>query len=467
MEKLFIGPTIRALREARAWKLEPCAARLGISVSYLSQIESNQRPATQRVLLALVDTFGVAVESLDVGGDQRLVADLREAVAESAPGEPALPLSELRRAALHAPGLVRRYLDLHQANHRLGERLRLTEEAVAVDETQAASSLLPYEEVRDYFHYQDNYIHNLDLAAERLAEAIGLGERPDGARALEEALRHRLGVSVTHDAAAGLIRRYDAGARRLSLNPAHPAATRNFQMAYHLAAAELSDIIEDELARAHLRSPEAAAIGRVGLENFAAGAVIMPYRRFAAAARSLRHDVERLALGFQTSLEQVCHRLSNLQRPGARGLPIYFLRADYAGNITKRHSATRFRFARFGGSCPIWNIHEAIGAPDRFSVQIAEMPDGVRYLSVARSVVKRSYSYLVPDRRYVLGFGCETAHADAFVYSEGLDLDGPAARIGVSCRICERNDCPQRAFPPVDRRLTVTPNERATVPYQL
>ena len=47
-EKLFLGAKLRKLREARGWTLEACAERLGLSPSYLSQIETNQRPATAR-----------------------------------------------------------------------------------------------------------------------------------------------------------------------------------------------------------------------------------------------------------------------------------------------------------------------------------------------------------------------------------------------------------------------------------
>jgi len=376
-----------------------------------------------------------------------------------------VPNSELRRAAAQAPGLVRRYLDMHRAYRRLDDRLRATDEAVSLDESAAASSLLPYEEVRDYFHFKDNYIHAVDTAAEALAERVeGLGS---GEGALERFLLEAFDVTVIHDSTDDVLRRYDPARRRLSLNRASPAQSRIFQLAYQIATLSLGEIIEQELAAAALISREAVDVCRIGLSNYAAAALIMPYRRFAAAARAVRHDVERMALLFDASLEQVCHRLSCLQRPGERGLPIYFVRADYAGNITKRHSATRFRFARFGGSCPLWNIHEAIGAPDRFLVQIAEMPDGVRYLCVARSVVKRSGAYSIPDRRYVLGFGCELAHAAELVYADGLDITGPAAQIGVSCRICERNDCTQRAFPPVDRRLTVPNHERAIVPFNL
>ena len=59
--------------------------------------------------------------------------------------------------------------------------------------------------------------------------------------------------------------------------------------------------------------------------------------------------------------------------------------------------------------------------------------------------------------------------ASALVYADGLDLRNDAAfePIGVSCRICERRDCHQRAVPPLDRPLTVDPNERGLVPYRI
>ncbi len=464
--KQFVGPRVRALRQTRGWKLETCAARLAISTSYLSQIEANQRPVTSRVLATLMDVFEVSASALEADDDQRLIADLRAAVAET--GSPELvALSEIRNVVLQSPGLARRFLELHRANLRLGERLNLTDEAVALDEATAASSLLPYEEVRDFFHDQDNYIDSLDRAAEDLAREIWLDQRMAAELALEMYLHQRLNVAVRMDADGDLMRDFDPATKTLSLNPRHPAATRAFQMAFHIVKATLSGPMEAELTAAGFRSREAVDVCRVGLGNYAAGALLMPYRAFAAAARRLRHDVEQLAVMFGASLEQVCHRLSTLQRPGERGVPLYFVRMDHAGNITKRHSATRLRFARFGGACPLWNVHDAVGAADRFLVQVAEMPDGVRYLCVARSVAKRSESYLSPDRRYVLGFGCEVAHAHELVYSSGLDLGGPATPIGVSCRICERNDCAQRAFPPVDRPLRVPAEARRTVPYTL
>ena len=246
-----------------------------------------------------------------------------------------------------------------------------------------------------------------------------------------------------------------------------PTPTRAFQLAHQLALLEFRELIEQELERARFRSPAARDVCRIGLGNYAAGALVLPYRIFLETASELRHDVEKLQTRFGASFEQVCHRLSTLQRPGLKGVAFYFVRIDMAGNITKRHSATRLQFARFGGACPLWNVHEAFGRPGDILTQVAETPDGARYLCVARSEVKRSGDYLTPDRRYALGLGCEVQHAGSVVYSAGLDLDGPATRIGVSCRICERDDCPQRAFPPLDRALRVPVNDRRTVPYDL
>ena len=194
---------------------------------------------------------------------------------------------------------------------------------------------------------------------------------------------------------------------------------------------------------------------------------MLPYRRFLAAAHDVRHDLEVLADRFGASVEQVAHRLSTLQRPGAKGIPFFFVRVDQAGTITKRHSATRLQFARFGGACPLWNVHQAFETPGRFLRQLAETPDGGRYFCLARDVSKSGGSFKAPVRRYAIGLGCEVKHAGAVVYAD--DLIGGKQQtfepIGISCRICERENCHQRSVPPLERRLKVDPNTRGVLPY--
>nr|WP_278186313.1 MULTISPECIES: short-chain fatty acyl-CoA regulator family protein [Streptomyces] len=40
-----------------------------------------------------------------------------------------------------------------------------------------------------------------------------------------------------------------------------------------------------------------------------------------------------------------------------------------------------------------------------------------------------------------------------------------ATPIGMGCKVCERLDCPQRAVPPLGRRLAVDENRTTFVPY--
>src|SRR3546814_19901307 len=84
---------------------------------------------------------------------------------------------------------------------------------------------------------------------------------------------------------------------------------------------------------------------------------------------------------------------------------------------------------------PYTTLFRAI--PDRIVVQLAQTPDGARYVSMATGLVKPSGSYARAPRRYAVALGCEVAHAKSFVYADQLDLanEQAATPIGISCRI--------------------------------
>ena len=172
---------------------------------------------------------------------------------------------------------------------------------------------------------------------------------------------------------------------------------------------------------------------------------------------------QRFGVGFET----VCHRLSTLQRSEAPGVPFFFVRVDRAGNISKRQSATHFHFSRTGGTCPLWNVYEAFGQPERVLRQIATMPDGRSYLWIARTVSGGQRGYGAPGKTFSVGLGCDIRHACHLVYAQGLDLHAPAAAtpIGMGCKVCERHACPQRAFPYIGRALDVDENHSRFTPY--
>jgi predicted transcriptional regulator len=61
-----------------------------------------------------------------------------------------------------------------------------------------------------------------------------------------------------------------------------------------------------------------------------------------------------------------------------------------------------------------------------------------------------------------VGIGCPVKDARKLVYADGYDLDNvdAAVPIGVTCRMCERANCEQRAFPPLQHGLKVDENVR-------
>jgi predicted transcriptional regulator/DNA-binding XRE family transcriptional regulator len=460
--KLYAGVKLREIRRRLGLTQADYAAKLGVSLSYLNQMENNHRPVPARVVLALAQQFGLDVAELASGSTERMVADMREALADPVFGE-APPLGDIQLVASNAPNLARAFLTLHRALRQTQERLAQLNEALGRDERPLQA--LPWEEVRDFFHYCNNYIDPIDRAAERFAGGISPGERR---AALADWLETRHGITLDL-AAEGPLRRFDRAGRRLAISALAAPATQSFQILHQIALIEHDDLLEATLDLARFASVEARAICKIGLANYFAGAALMPYGRFHAAAAALRHDLEALARAFDASIEQVAQRLSTLQRTGAAGVPFFFVRVDQAGTITKRHSATRLQFARFGGACPLWNVHSAFETPGRFLRQIAETPDGVRYLCLARDVSHSGGSFRAPMRRYAIGLGCEIAHADQLVYADDLDIRNDAAcqPIGIACRICERTTCPQRAVPPLERPLTVDPDERGVLPYRI
>lgn len=461
-QKLYAGAKLRETRLRLGLTQKEFATKLGVSLPYLNQMENNNRPVSTTVVLALAQEFGFDVTELSTGDSERLVSDMREAIADPVFADNMPPLADLRLTASNAPALARAFLDLHRAYRQTHERLASLDEALGREDSRTQPS--PWEEVRDFFHYCDNYIDAVDRAAEHFADQTGPGGiRLHALKALKSA-----GLTINFSDKAKL-RSFDPETRTLSISSRMAPETQTFQLLLQIALMQQDKLLEATLDFARFQSEEARTIAKIGLANYFAGAALMPYGDFLAAAQETRHDLELLSHRFGASIEQVAHRLSTLQRPGAKGIPFFFVRVDQAGTITKRHSATRLQFARFGGACPLWNVHRAFESPGRFLRQLAETPDGVRYINLARDVSKSGGSFGAPVRRFAIALGCETRHAADLVYADDLDMNNPLAYepIGISCRICERTECHQRSVPPLERKLTIDANERDLLPYKV
>ena len=458
-----MGVRLRRLREERALKQVELAKALGISPSYLNQIEQDQRPLTVPVLLRLNAAFGIDVQLFSDDEEARLITDMRDAIAEGGEG---VSVAELRELATNMPAVGRTLVALHRRYRETAERADAMAAELGDEWIAEGRARQPFEQVRDFFYARHNHVEELDEAAEWTYRDAAL--TPHNVHAgLIAWLRREHGVTVVMDAPGLAQRRYDADARILHLSARLNSGQQAFQMATQLAFierdAELDRLADDPI----LVDPEARRLARIGLANYFAGALLLPYGAFLAAAESERYDIERLAGHFGVGFETVCHRLSTLQRRGARGVPFFFIRVDRAGNISKRQSATDFHFSRVGGTCPLWNVYEAFARPGRITRQIARMPDGRTYLWIARTVSSGGGAFGVPGKTFAIALGCDIGHAGRLIYARGLDLTDPSAAtpIGAGCKVCERPACAQRAFPPIGRALAIDENMAARSPY--
>jgi predicted transcriptional regulator/transcriptional regulator with XRE-family HTH domain len=455
----MIGRVVRRLRQEQGITQAALAARLGISASYMNLIEADQRAITASLVFKLADALSVDLALLSGQAEGRLESGLREVFRDPLLGAEAVPEDQAAALVASAPDAARAMLALWRA-WRVAR-----EDSAGLSLPSGRRLLLPSEEARDAFHDAGNHFPALEDAAETLRAAAG----DPTPQALDHALAHRLhahhGIAVSVGVLPGAaLRRYDATAGQLLLSETLPRESRSFHLAFTLALLEARDAVERIIAVIGPSSEEAGAMLRIGLLNYVAAAVMLPYAPFLAAARALRHDVAALSARFAASYEQTCHRLSTLQREGARGVPFFFLRVDPAGNVSKRFSAAGFPFARGGGSCPRWIPHAAFATPGRIVVQVAELTDGAAFLCFARTVEHPATRWGEPAPMRVVAMGCELSHAPEVCYADGLDLISARVGIGLSCRLCDRPDCRSRAFPPLEHRLVLDPAQ-AGAPY--
>lgn len=458
-QKLMLGHKVRRLRRESALSQAQMAEQLGISPSYLNLIEHNQRPVTLTLLLKLGQNFGIDLQRFAEDDEARLVSGLSEVLTDALFRGTDLGKQDLRELAAVAPGIAEAMTTLYSAYRQARQELEAIADAAGSPDL-AKLRASPGEAARDFFQAELNHFPGIEAAAEDLWGRAGLDAAAlyaSLARYLETT--HRFKVQLMPQSIMGaMIRRHDPHRGRVLLSEMLPASGRAFQLACEVALLEHRAAIETTLARFASTDEDARALVRIGLVNYFAGAVLLPYAAFADAAQSLRHDLGVLGARFGASFEQVCHRLTTLQRPGASGVPFFMIRLDAAGNVSKRFSANSLHFARFGGACPVWNLHHAFQAPGQILTQLAEMPDGSRHLSIARTVSKPWRKGPLRAAQYSIALGCETRHAERIIYADGLALEAKDAAdpIGVTCRTCPRGDCAHRAFPSAHQPLPKT-----------
>ncbi len=448
MAKLIAGHQVRRLRRQAGLSQAAMAEQLGISASYLNLIERNQRPLTAQVLVRLTELYDFDPRSLSAAAPGGGAEAMRRRLGDPMFADLEIDRAELEEWLAGAPGGAEAFA---RAYDRLGG-------GAVVAESDDPIAL-----VRRAIEQWRNHFPDLDATAETLADELRLSAG-DLYSAIADRLRVKhsltlriLPVEVLPDA----LRRLDLHARQLQLSEMLDPASRTFQAAFQLGSIEARAEIEALVKGAQFADRAAERLYRRHLTSYFAAAVMMPYARFLRACEATGYDLELLQRRFGAGFEQVAHRLTTLQRVGARGLPFFMIRIDRAGQSSKRYpGASGSALVEADGRCPLWRLHAAFERPGRIERDVVELESGGRWFTLARTVHPQSRRAGDVGAEFVIGLGLSAELAAPLALARGLDLSGAATPIGLGCRRCTRPACPQRAAPPAGRALLFNERER-------
>jgi XRE family transcriptional regulator, fatty acid utilization regulator len=471
MAKTFVGPQLRQLRRDRKQTQADMAKALGISAGYVNLLENNQRSLSVRLLMALADVYQVDWRDIIRDETSNQLTELRNVVRDPMFPSIAPDVQELRAAIDHAPRLVEQFLHLHGLHRATLERI-MRQGSASGSAGGPAGLLASSEEamIHDFFRNNSNYFHPLELAAETL-RASEPCEADDLYGVLKARLARAHGIKVRRravDEMTQALRLFDLNERVIHLSEALDHSNQVFQLAHVLCLVELPHLLETITTGSSLPPGISLARCHVELANYFAAAVLMPYEPFLRMAEGSAYDIDRLSARFAVSYEQTCHRLSTLQRPGAQGVPFFFLRVDKAGNVTKRFNSTSFHLAEYGGACPVWNIHLTFRTPGVILPQFVELPDGERFFTISRTADRPAVNFETINHRLSVALGCELQYANRLGYAASYKLDDPRmfSRIGINCHLCPRKSCSQRAHRPVFMELPLDTTRRGGTRYE-
>jgi len=469
-EKILVGHKLRRFRQSVGLSQTAMAETLAISPSYLNLLEHNQRPLTVSLLLRLGNAFDIDLKDFAEDDSASLTTGLSEVFADPVLTDEHIARRELQDLVTAAPGAARGITTLYNAYRKVRAEL----EATAGDGRRGTELDSPVERVRDVLQQANNYFAGLEEAAEAFRKEAGDSSNYGEAQ-MERLVAHAsaamgLRVRIMPVAIMGSqLRRYDHHRREILISEALRRPQRQFHLLVQLALLKQTMVIDALCAEHDLADNASRSLFRMSLAGYFAGAVMMPYEAFLESARELRYDLDLLGRRFGASFEQVCHRLTSLNAPSARGIPFFFIRVDDAGNISKRLAAGGMQFAKHGGTCPKWNLHKAFRYPDQMLFQTAELPNGQKFFTIARTVARLWSPPDEPAPEFAVALGCELHHARDLVYADEF-APFKSARldpIGIGCAVCERMECAQRAHPPVGHDVKFDAHMRRIGLYDL
>lgn len=466
---LQIGHKIRTKRRKLGVAQANLAKKLSISPSYLNLIESGKRKINVDLLLKLANELNIEMADISKKTDTNLYQNLMDLLGDNLFEDLDITNFDIKELVNTNPLIAKALIKLGDNYKKKNQDIVSKVENISGKFIDSRKNSFPGEVVSDFLQENENYFPKLEEFASNFYNKIQTNNRV-GYSSICEYLLSKHGIKVKDvvpDEQKPFTKQFNLTEKIFLVSDYLTLETKKLYAGAQVAQLEASDVIDEYLNSFAFPSEESKKLSNVALLNYAGAAIIMPYKLFYEECIKQRYDVELLQNTFAVSFEQVAHRVTCLQNPEMRGIPFHMLRADVAGNISKRFSLSGIEIPRYGGACPRWNIYKAFTMPGKINAAVSKMSNGDKYVCIARTVEKGIGKHGMEKTLLSIGLGCKVKYAKDFVYADSLNLNDKKTEtpIGVNCRTCDRMDCQQRAFPPLHKKFDIDLNKRGISVY--
>ena len=466
---LQIGHKIKTKRRKLGIAQAALSKKISISPSYLNLIESGKRKVSVDLLLKLANELNIEISDISKKTDTNLYQNLMDLLGDNLFEDLDITNFDIKELVNTNPLIAKALVKLGDNYKKKNQDIVSKVENISGKFIDSRKNSFPGEVVSDFLQENENYFPKLEEFASNFFSKIQINNRMGYTSICEYLLRkHGIEVKdVVPDEKKPFTKQFDVAKKIFLVSDYLTLETKKLYAGAQVAQLESNQVIDEYLNSFSFPSEESKKLSKVALLNYAGAAIIMPYKPFYEECIKQRYDVELLQNTFAVSFEQVAHRITCLQDPKMKGIPFHMLRADVAGNISKRFSLSGIEIPRYGGACPRWNIYKAFTMPGKINAAVSKMSNGEKYICIARTVEKGIGKHGMEKTLLSIGLGCQEKYAKDFVYADSLNLDDKKTEtpIGVNCRTCDRMDCQQRAFPPLHKKFDIDLNKRGISVY--
>ena len=440
-EKILIGHKLKRLRQSLRISQLEMAQEINISPSYLNLLENNQRPITVNLLFKLGQLYNIDFKEFSDDETGKLTAELNEVFSDPILKSNDVTKRDIKNLANTSPTISSALLKLYDSYIKLKDG-----ESISSKGHTTSFKPTPFETVRKFLEASKNYFPSLEQASLSIRTEAKIEDQSSIYYKLCDYLEKKLNIKVKvlpKSIMEELFSRNDQHRSRILISEALDLPEKTFQISSQIALIKFEDIIDQIISKSNFTDKEEKYLLKITLANYFGTSLIMPYDNFKESANELRYDLEILSTRFATNVDNVCQRLTTLNKKSNSGIPFFYFKFDEAGKIHNRLLSKDLKFPYSPGANSDWSVHQVFKNPGGTFVQISELEDGKKYINISKTVKRPLNSYDENSPLFSIILGCEIRYMEKIIYADKLlqNKVQKISKIELGCRICGMNVC--------------------------